>query len=55
MGMMHRGGPPPMGPMGPRGQFGGPPGFVFPDGPGFQSPEPQQPPGAPSTTAPARP
>ncbi len=58
-GMMHRGGPPPMfqgpmGPMGPRQGFGpGGPGFG-PGGSGFQQQAPQEP-GAPSTSAPARP
>jgi hypothetical protein len=52
--MFHRGGPPPF-PMGPRGEFGRPPGFIFPGGPGFQAPEPPQSPGSPTTTAPARP
>jgi hypothetical protein len=49
--MMHRGGPPPMFPMGPRGEFDGriPAG---PGGPNFQTPSP---PNAPSTTAPSRP
>jgi hypothetical protein len=61
MGMHHRGGPPPMFPMGPRGDFGRPgQGFQPPFGPGGpnsqgpQGPGSQQP-GAPSTTAPARP
>jgi hypothetical protein len=48
--VFHRG-PPPMFPMGPRGEFERPFG---PGGPGFQPPEAQQP-GAPSTTAPSRP
>jgi hypothetical protein len=45
--MMHRGGPPPMFQIGPRGEFG-------PGGPGFQLPSPQQP-SAPTTTAPSHP
>jgi hypothetical protein len=43
--MFHKGGPPPMFPMGPRGEFQGP-------GPSFQVPSS---PNAPSTTAPSRP
>ena len=53
--IIHKGGPPPMFPMGPRGEFERPgPGFQPPFGPGgpnFQAPSP----GAPSTTAPSRP
>jgi hypothetical protein len=53
--IFHKGGPPPMFPMGPRGEFERPgPGFQPPFGPGgpnFQVPSP----GAPSTTAPSRP
>jgi hypothetical protein len=56
--IIHKGGPPPMFPMGPRGEFERPgPGFQPPFGPGgpnFQTPSPQQP-NAPTTTAPARP
>lgn len=49
--IFHRGGPPPMFPMGPRGEFERPgPGFAPPFGPGG----PGQP-GEPTTTAPARP
>jgi hypothetical protein len=50
--MMHRGGPPPMFQVGPRGEFG--PGFppFGPGGPNFQAPSP---PNAPSTTGPSRP
>jgi hypothetical protein len=54
--IIHKGGPPPMFPMAPRGDFERPgPGFQPPFGPGgpnFQSP---QQPSAPSTTAPSRP
>lgn len=49
--VFHRGGPPPMFPMGPRGEFERPP-FAGPGGPGMQPP---QSPSAPTTTAPARP
>jgi hypothetical protein len=56
--IIHKGGPPPMFPMGPRGEFERPgPGFQAPFGPGgpnFQGPQgpgPQQP-STPSTTAP---
>jgi len=49
--IFHKGGPPPMFPMGPRGEFNGPFG---PGGPNFQGPSPQQP-TAPTTTAPSRP
>ena len=50
--MMHRGGPP-MFPMGPRGEFERPMPPFGPGGPNFEFPSQQ--PGAPSTTAPARP
>ena len=51
--MMHRGGPPMLFPMGPRGEFERP---MPPFGPGGHNFEfPSQQPGAPSTTAPARP
>src|SRR3954470_6640223 len=55
--MMHRGGPPAMFPMMPRGQFERPgqgfgPPFGGPGGPGAEQP---QGPGAPSTSGPARP
>jgi hypothetical protein len=59
--IFHKGGPPPMFPMGPRGEFERPgPGFQPPFGPGgpnFQGPQGpgSQQPSAPSTTAPARP
>jgi hypothetical protein len=49
--MMHRGGPPPMFPMMPRGEFDRPTPFG-PGGPNFEAPSP---PNAPSTTAPSRP
>jgi|SRR3954447_24747214 hypothetical protein len=53
--MFHKGGPPPMFPMGPRGEFGrqGP----GPGGPNLQGPQApgSQQPSAPSTTAPPRP
>ena len=49
--MFHRGGPPPMWQMGPRGEM--PP--WAPGGPGGPSSQPPQGPGAPSTTAPAHP
>jgi hypothetical protein len=49
--MIHRGGPPPMFPMGPRGESDGRVPFG-PGGPNFQMPPP---PNAPSTTAPSRP
>ena len=49
--MFHRGGPPPMFPMGPRGQFERGP-FMFPDGPGLQ---PSQPPTTAPSPTPARP
>ena len=55
--IFHRGGPPPMFPMGPRGEFERPP-FGGPGEPGMQPPKsPQSPqsPSAPTTTAPARP
>jgi hypothetical protein len=56
--IFHKGGPPPMFPMGPRGDFERPGhGFQPPSGPGgpnYQGPSPQQP-SAPSTTAPSRP
>lgn len=48
--IMHRGGPPPMFPMGPGPRFERPP--FGPGGPGFEPTEPSQ---APSTTAPSRP
>ena len=50
----HRGGPPPMFPMGPGGPIGpgGPRSGFDRQGPGFQQPEPPQ---APPTSAPARP
>ncbi|MGH3677035.1 MAG: hypothetical protein ACRDU5_15110 [Mycobacterium sp.] len=51
--MFHRGGPPPF-PMGPRGEFERPPGFLFPGGPRSE-PQPPPQPGSPTTTAPARP
>ena len=50
-GIMHKGGPPPMFPMGPRGDFERPFPPFGPGGPNFQGPSPQQPSG-PSTTAP---
>jgi hypothetical protein len=53
--MEHRGGPPPMFPMGPGFERGGPFGPGGPGGqggPGFQRPEPPQ---QPPTSAPARP
>ncbi len=49
--MFHRIHPPMIGPWGPMG----PGGQMRPGGPGFQPPEPLQSPGAPTTTAPARP
>jgi hypothetical protein len=50
--MMHRGGPPPMFPMGPRSEFDRPgPGMQPPSGPGGPNFGPQQPSG-PTTTAP---
>jgi hypothetical protein len=56
--IFHKGGPPPMFPMGPRGEFERPgQGFqppFGPSGPNFQGPSPQLP-SAPSTTAPSRP
>jgi hypothetical protein len=48
MAIFHRGGPPPMFPMGPRGEF------ERPNFQGPQSPGPQQP-NSPTTTAPSRP
>ena len=58
--MMHRGGPPAMFPMMPRGQFERPgqgfgPPFGGPGGPGGAGAEQPQGPGAPSTSDPARP
>jgi hypothetical protein len=52
--IFHKGGPPPMFPMGPRGEFERPMPPFGPGGPNFQGPSPQQP-SAPSTTAPSRP
>ncbi|MEO3758515.1 hypothetical protein ABGB19_09565 [Mycobacterium sp. B14F4] len=52
--IFHRGGPPPMFPMGPRGESERPP-FGGPGGPGMQPPQSPRSPGAPTTTAPARP
>jgi hypothetical protein len=52
--IFHRGGPPPMFPMGPGGQFQRPAPPFGPGGPGFEPTTPQSP-GAPSTTAPSRP
>ena len=49
--VFHRGGPPPMFPMGPRGQFERGP-FVFPEGPGLQ---PSQPPTTAPSPTPTRP
>jgi hypothetical protein len=54
MAIFHKGGPPPMFPMGPGGQFQRPAPPFGPSGPGFQ-PTPPQPSGAPTTTAPSRP
>jgi hypothetical protein len=51
--IVHKG-PPPMFPMGPRGEFERPFPPFGPGGPNFQGPSPQQP-NAPTTTAPARP
>lgn len=54
--IFHRG-PPPGAPMGPRGDFQGPP-FGGPggaEGPRSQPPQPPQSPDTPTTTAPARP
>lgn len=52
--IFHKGGPPPMFPMGPRGDFERPFPPFGPGGPNFQGPSSQQPNG-PSTTAPSRP
>jgi len=54
MAIFHKGGPPPMFPMGPGGQFQRPAPPFGPSGPGFE-PTPPQSPGAPTTTAPSRP
>jgi hypothetical protein len=49
--IFHKGGPPPMFPMGPRGDFERPFPPFGPGGPNFQGPQPN----GPTTTAPARP
>ena len=53
MAFIHRG-PPPMFPMGPRGEFGPGPGFG-PGGPRFEPPQPGQPPQSPGSTPTPRP
>jgi len=50
--IIHRGGPPPMFPMGPRGEFERPMPPFGPGGPNFEFPSS---PNAPSTTVPSRP